>query len=237
MRTTRLTAKRSKPRLRLQVHDAVRVRRATTSDVPFLVEAICEAEKAGTDRLSYCSIFGLDEAAFRSLLASMLQEDLEGQELCISGFLIAERSGAAIGACCGWVEGATDFGSALLKANLLLHAIDPRSMRAAQVHFRKLEEIAIGRTAGAIQIESVYVRAAERGRGIAGLLIERHLAELRSASPAHKAQIILTATNPAAGGAYARMGFVQAAERWSSDSSLLSLVPALGKLLMERTFT
>ena len=234
MRITRLTAWPFNSRPKPIVGDAIRIRRASAADVPFLVEAICEAEKAGTDRLSYCGIFDLEETAFRKILESMLLEDLEGQEVCISGFLVAEIADVAIGACCGWVEGVGGVSSAILKANLLLHAIDRERMRAAQQHFKKLEELFIARESGAIQIESVYVRAAGRGRGVAGQLIERHLAELWPISTAGKAQVILTATNLAARAAYARVGFAPVTERWSSDESLLALVPALGKLLMER---
>lgn len=219
------------------MHDPIRIRRASTADVPFLIETICEAEKAGSDCLSYCRIFDLDEAAFGGVLDSMLREDLEGQELCISGFLIAESCGVDVGACCAWVEGATGASSAVIKANLLLHTIDPQRVRAAQVHFRKLEEIYIARASGAIQVESVYVRAAGRGRGIAGLLIEHHLAELLRTCTAGKAQVILTASNHAARAAYTRAGFIPAVERWGSDASLLALVPDRGKVLMERSLS
>jgi hypothetical protein len=33
-------------------------RQAKASDIPFLVEAIIAAEKSGTDRLSYATIYG-----------------------------------------------------------------------------------------------------------------------------------------------------------------------------------
>jgi ribosomal protein S18 acetylase RimI-like enzyme len=199
------------------------------------VEGICEAEKAGTDRLSYCRIFDLDECDFHDRLASMLREDLEGQELCISGFLVAVMDDEPVGAVAAWIEGASGAPSSILKANLLLQAIDRDRMRAAQRHFRKLADLTIPRDEGALQIESVYVRPRGRGRGIAGRLIQCHLAELGPAAVAGKAQVILTATNQTARSAYVRSGFRPSAERWSSDESLLSLVPSLGKLLMERS--
>jgi ribosomal protein S18 acetylase RimI-like enzyme len=216
------------------VDDDVRIRRAVADDASFLVEAICEAEKAGTDRLSYCRIFDLDEEDFRRRLNGMLLEDLTGQELCISDFLVAEIEGDLVGACCGWVEGANGSPSTILKANLLLFGIEAQRIRAAKERFGWLAQLSIEREPGAIEIESVYVRTRGRGRGIAGRLIEWHLLELRSSATAGKAQVILTTTNEMARHAYEKAGFRPIAERHSTDVRLLELVPSLGKLLMER---
>ena len=214
----------------------MRIRRAVEQDTPFLVEVICEAEKAGSQTLSYCRIFDYDEHEFRSRLDAMLREDLRGQELFVSDFLVAEVDGRPAGAVAAWVEGSEGVPSTLLKANLLLHGIDRDRMRAAHRHFKQLAELSISRDVGAIQIESVYVRAEFRGHGIAGKLVEQHLAELRSGATVSKAQVILTANNEAASAAYTRMGFLPAVERWSTDQTLLALVPSIGKLLMERSF-
>lgn len=210
------------------------LRRATAADVTFLVEAICEAEKAGTERLSYCEIFGIQEDDFRTLLASMLLEDLPGQELCTSGFLVAERASSPVGACCAWVEGAEGVSSSILKANLLMHFIDAERMRNAQHHFKRLASLTIARTEGAVQIESVYVRRDARGAGLTARLIEAHLTALAPSTVVPTAQVILTATNTAAQHAYMRAGFTVAAERWADDEVLAPLLPSLGKLLMER---
>jgi ribosomal protein S18 acetylase RimI-like enzyme len=210
------------------------IRRAVAEDATFLVEAICEAEKAGTDRLSYCRIFDLSEEDFRHRLEGMLLEDLTGQELCISDFLIAEIDGEIVGACCAWVEEASGSPSTILKANLLLFGIEAEKIRAAKERFGWLAQLSIEREPGAIQIESVYVRPRGRGRGIAVRLIERHLRELQPSAPAGKAQVILTTTNDTARHTYTKAGFRLAVERHSTDVRLLDLVPSLGKLLMER---
>jgi GNAT superfamily N-acetyltransferase len=215
------------------VNDDTCIRRAVASDADFLVEAICEAEKAGTDRLSYCRIFDLSETDFRQRLKRMLLEDLAGQELCLSGFAVAEIDGEPLGACCAWVEAATGSPSTILKADLLLFGIDADSIRSARERFGLLSQVSIQREPGAVQIESVYVRSRARGRGTAGRLIERQLRDLRP-SAAGKAQVILTTTNDAARRAYSKIGFLAVAERRSSDLRLLDLVPSAGRLLMER---
>jgi ribosomal protein S18 acetylase RimI-like enzyme len=210
------------------------IRRATADDIPFLVEAIREAEKAGTATLSYCRIFGLELSELEAALRAMLREDLTGQELCISGFLLAEDHHQPAAACCAWVEEADGISSSLLKANLLLQYLDRERILAAKPAFEQLAALTISRLPGAIQIESVYVRESHRGRGLAGKLIDRHIEQLAASAPERKAQVILTASNHNAIAAYTRAGFVRAAERHSEDESLLALVPSLGKLLLER---
>jgi ribosomal protein S18 acetylase RimI-like enzyme len=213
--------------------EVLEIRRATEGDVPFLVEAICEAEKSGTEILSYSRIFDLPEDDVRALLRKALVEDLVGQELCISGFLVVEMAGAAVAACCAWVEGVDGIPSAILKANLLVHFLKPERLRAAERHFKKLDGLTLPREVGAIQIESVYVKERARGRGLAGRLIARHFEEHRPSATAKKAQVILAATNRSARIAYENLGFFVALERASDDEALRTLVPATRKILME----
>ena len=76
-------------------------RNATINDVPFLVDTIIEAEKSGTDILTYSTVFGLSEDETRKYMADMLLEEVDGCELSISSFLVAENEGqvvAAVGA-------------------------------------------------------------------------------------------------------------------------------------------
>ncbi len=80
-------------------------RQATIKDVPFLVDTIIAAEKSGTDIFTYSTIFGLTEEEARKYIAAMFLEEIDGCELSISSFLLAESNGhiaAAIGA---WIEG------------------------------------------------------------------------------------------------------------------------------------
>ena len=94
-------------------------RNATITDVPFIVTAIIEAEKSGTDKLSYSTIFGLTEEEVRSYLQEMLYEEIDGCELSISSFIIAEYNGQPAGALSAWIEGKDGIPSAILKGNLL----------------------------------------------------------------------------------------------------------------------
>lgn len=211
------------------------VRTATVDDVDFIAETICSAEKGGSERLSYCTIFGWTEEQFMPVLKAMLEEDIEGQELCISDFMIAELNGRPAAACCAWIEGESGLSSAILKASVLLDGVESDRMQAAQQHFKLLEKLYIMRDKGAVQIESVYVQAGARGMGLAGRLIDAQIARLSSRDHTGYAQVILAANNAAAHAAYSRAGFSEVRKVSSDDQALLALLPSTEKMLMQRS--
>lgn len=211
------------------------VRRALAADIPFLIDAIVAAEKSGTDRVSYCTIFGMSEPELRAMLAEVLEEDVVGQELCVSGFMIAQSAGESVGAACSWVEGAEGKPSALLKGNLLLHFVGRERIAAASDRLRLVEELNFPRTAGILQVESVYVAESQRGRGLFGRLFDSLQAAARVKWPrTTKAHIALVKNNHAALKAYERAGFVTIAQRQSLAAGVLELLPAASKVLMEK---
>jgi len=210
------------------------IRPATVADLPFLVEAICQAEKGPSEVLSYCNIFGIDEPELRALLSAMLREDIEGQELCISDFLIAEQDGRSVAACCAWVEANAGVASTLLKASVLAQFIAPARMAQAQQYFSALKELYLPRAAGAVQIESVFVAKEVRGRGLAQQLITAQFKRLRPQAPAGVAQVILAANNHAAMATYTRCGFVVVGQRNSESQVVARLLPSASKILMQR---
>ena len=99
------------------------LRKATIHDISFLIETIIEAEKAGTDILSYATIFELTELEIKNYLEAILREEIDGCELSISSFLVAEKNKNLIAASCAWVECAEGVPSRILKGNLLNYFI------------------------------------------------------------------------------------------------------------------
>lgn len=218
--------------------DPLVVRRAVEADREFLIEAILASEKGTAERIGYCEIFGLEEPELRELLGAILAEDFEGQELCTSGFLVAEADGRYAGAACGWLEGEAGMPSALIKANLLQHFFGAERVARARPWSARLEALSIAREPGAAQLESIYVRADQRGRGVGARILGEHMAQMRARSPeAAKAQIILVRDNAAARRAYEKLGFAVALERRSDDPALRAFVPGGAKILMERTLS
>lgn len=210
----------------------VSCRSATPQDIPFLVEAIVAAEKSGTDKLSYSTLFGLPEAEVHAMLAEALEEDITGQELCVSGFKIATVDGRPAGTVCAWVEGEGHRSSTLLKASLLAHFIGRERLAAAAPTLRIVGELTLQRDPGALQLESIYVTGAHRGRGITGRLIDAHLRE--APAGCRSAQIIVASHNAQALAAYAKAGFTVAREVEGRHPELLRLLPSARKVLLHR---
>ena len=214
---------------------ALSVRLAMPADRDFIVETIIGAEKSGTDRLSYCTLFDLEECKLRRLLAELVDEDIPGQELCISGYLIAEVDGQRAGATCSWIEGRGAKSSAIVKGNLLAHAFGRERVVASAARLELIAPLTMPREAGALQIESVYVASPWRGRGIVRALINEHLRHAgEREAPPEKCQIIVAANNYAAIRIYRRFGFEITATRSSDHAVLAQLLPANARAQMTK---
>lgn len=215
---------------------SITFREAAGTDANFLVDCILGAEKSGTDKLSYSTIFRIPETQVRELLLQILEEDIPGQELCVSGFQIAEVDAAPAAAICAWIEGQGGKSSSLIKASLLVHFFGRECLAAAAVNLELMEALALKRQAGALQLESVFVQEQFRGRGLVGQLITHHLQLARRVQPpVAEAQIILAGTNAEALAAYRRAGFEVVQQRSSDDPRLSILLPAATKVLMQRS--
>ena len=95
------------------------IRNATVDDIPFLIDTIIEAEKSGTNVLSYNTIFGLSETEVRIYIMKMLVEEVDDCELSISSFKVVFDNEIPIGAISAWIEGYNGIPSVILKGNLL----------------------------------------------------------------------------------------------------------------------
>lgn len=212
------------------------VRSARTSDVAFLVDAVIAAEKSGTDKLSFSTLFDLTEAETRETLSRILAEDIAGQELALSGFMISEVDGRPVAAMSSWLEGATGRPSGVIKANLLLHFVGRERFVAAASRLAKVNLIALHRTPGALQLDCVYVAPGFRGAGLVGLLADAHIDRAQRFGPrVSQAQIVLMGGNEGALRAYLKAGFAVTEERSASDPELARLLPSSTRVLMTRT--
>lgn len=211
------------------------IRKATEADKDFLITSIIEAEKSGGDTISYCAIFNITEDALRAALSNMLDEDMEGQELNISGFLVAEVEGERAAALNTWVENAAGMSSSMIKSNLLMYFIDRQTILNAAPSMALMNEVAIHRDDNALQIECVYTIDKYRGMGLSSKLINAHIMLKQEAGvPFDKVQVILMKNNESAQKAYAKAGFTVAAEKKCSDPAILNLLPGDTKILMEK---
>ena len=145
----------------------IQYRTASLDDSEFLCDVIIAAEMGMSDKLSYCTLFGLSFEDARKAIHSMLQEEIDGCELSLSSFTIAHIDGQPIGALGGWVEGHYDgLSSQILKSNLIGYTLGKSAIEKLQEHTQLLKEFYIPRDAGCMQIEYLFVKPEFTGRRI-----------------------------------------------------------------------
>jgi ribosomal protein S18 acetylase RimI-like enzyme len=211
------------------------IRKATINDIDFVIAAIIEAEKSGTGYTLYQKLFGLTGDELSSLLRMMLLEEIPGSELCCDSFFICFANEAPVGCIASWIEGEGVQASNFVRANLLAYAIGAKRWAEAQSSMRILGEVEIVREPGTIQIESVYVSRAYRGKRIAATIIEHALSYWNANAPdIKKAQILSVIENEAAVRTFSGVGFVVTRRAQSTDVQLKSIFPGTGRFLWER---
>jgi len=211
-------------------------RRAEERDIDFIADTIIESEKSGTDKLSYCTIFSLEEAEFRRILKDILLEDIGGQELCLSGYLIAEANGEYAGACCSWIEGKDGTSSSIIKANILFYFLGEEKSRIADERSELIRKLNFERESGTIQLESGYVTPKYRGKNVcSNIILELIKNEYAKDNTLTKAQMIIAKTNELSYKANHKIGFEIVEERYVEDEEILKLLPSNRMILMENT--
>lgn len=154
-------------------------RHATVNDIDFIVDTIVAAEKSGTDNFGLANLFEVTETEMRNYIKEMLEEEIDGCELSLSSFIVAEYEGEAVAAFGGWIEGKNedDMPSPLLKANLINYYLPKEKVLASMAKADIVKPLQIDREAGAYQLEYSYTKPEYRGNGIMKDIIERHISE------------------------------------------------------------
>ena len=210
-------------------------RKATNEDIPFLVDTIIEAEKSGTDILTYTTIFGLSEKEARHYITLMLEEEIDGCELSVSGFFLSENNNNIVGAVCSWIEGKEGISSTVLKGNLLNYILPTSNIRNAIQLSKVVQDLHIEYKANTLQIGLVYVAKEARGKGLVKLLLDKIIElEKRENPEITEANIQVFGNNIAAIRAYEKAGFSIVHEKKSYLSEINSIMPGDRKVVMYR---
>jgi len=210
-------------------------RKARSADIPFLVDTIIEAEKSGTDILTYTTIFGLSEIKTRECITSMLEEEVEGCELSVSSFLLAELDSEIVGSVAAWIEGSDGIPSTILKANLLNYTLPKDSLERASKLSPVVRDLHIENKPGTLQIGLVYVKQAARGRNLASAMIDRTILEHQDNHPGlSQVYIQVFENNMAAIRAYIKAGFFVCYSKTASLSYTTDYMPHHCKVLMRK---
>jgi hypothetical protein len=210
-------------------------RNASIDDVPFLVDTIIEAEKSGTDILTYSTIFGLSESESRKYIAEMLLEGVDGCELSISSFLIVESNGRIVGALSGWVEGINNISSTQLKGNLLSSTLPIESIKRALNLTSLLNEIYIAYIPGSIQKGAGYIIKEFRHKSLFSILTYKLIEHLLESSPnISEAYTQIYGSNISAIKANEKADFKVVMTKESANEEILYYLPSNKKLLMKK---
>jgi hypothetical protein len=213
-------------------------RLATTGDIPFLVETIIEAEKSGTDILSYTTIFGLTEEEAKGYVADMLEEEIDGCELSVSSFMVAVHDGKVVAALSSWVEAKEGISSAELKGNLLGFVLPRESILKAASVSPVVRKIHMDYIPGTIQKGAGYVVKEFRHRNLFGLLTEKLVGHLLKSSPdVTEVYTQVFSGNIPAIKANEKIGFKIVDSIESDDETLLTLLPSNKKYLLKKVLS
>lgn len=211
------------------------LRNATQKDIPFLVDTIIEAEKSGTDVLTYTTIFGLTEQETRSYLALMLEEEVDGCEISVSGFLLAELNGKVVGAVGSWVEGSEGIPSTVLKGNLLNYILPSSSIEKASKLSGIARDLHIEYKNNTLQIGLVYVAKEARGLGLVKLLLDKIIGIAKAEFPEiNEVNIQVFGNNTAAIKAYEKAGFKLVYTKTASLAEINNYMPGDSKVVMQQ---
>lgn len=210
-------------------------RDAVVNDIPFLVDTIIEAEKSGTNKLSYCTVFGLTEAETGEYLSKMLSEEIDGCELSISSFLIAEKNGHTAAALSAWIEGFQGIPSAMLKGNLLNFILPRENTKKASLVSPIIRELNIEYSPNTIQIGAGYVSREFRGNNLLGTLtgeIIKRLVKMKPDVSEVYAQIF--SCNVPSIRTYEKAGFHTILEKEAVNKEIRFYLPSDKKILMKK---
>lgn len=214
-------------------------RRANLNDIPYLVHAIIEAEKSGSDIVGIANLFSLDLEEAERVIERILNEEIEGCEFSISSFVIAEYFGEAVGTTASWIEGQNEFeqSSNVIKSNLLARILGIEKMKGLAKYREMLEAIRIPRTIGACQLEFVFISSEHRGKNLFQQIIDYSLSVIL---PKGTTEVLLElgvySNNFWGIQSYSRIGFVSSYTATADENAARGILPHHEKLLMQKKY-
>lgn len=205
-----------------------KIRPASLNDVDFVVKSIIEAEKSGSEILSYSTIFNISEEEVSSILHQILLEEIEGCEFSLTNYLLAETKNEVVGAIGAWVE-TEETSSAIIKNNLLGYFLPKNSIFYAVKNAKIASELVIDIVKGALSIVVVYISPEHRGKHLFELITNEHIERNKGVK---ELAIQVMANNIYAIKSYEKYGFKTSFVKKHEDPRINQFLPYNEKLLM-----
>lgn len=210
------------------------VREAEEKDIDFIIEAIIAAEKSGSEVVTSCNLFALDEKQFTDVLRNVLSQNMPGYDYFLSGFLIAEKNGEYIGALGSWIESAGGVPSGIIKASCLFPYLEKEKMKLISKNSSVIKGLTIAREEGTLQLEHGYTREKYRRHGVFTELIKQNIKRNISVNKdISKVQGILFKENYKSFQAHLKFGYKVVEEKKVDDPEIFKFFPYNSKVMME----
>ena len=210
-----------------------KIRPATIDDINFIVEAIIAAEKGGSNKLSYTSIFGLSENDTAKYLKLMLEEEIDGCELSISSYLVVESENELAAAMGAWIEGSEDgVSSSTIKGNLLSYTLPIEAFLKANEIRHIVSELSIDYIPDTLCLGIIYVKENFRGKNLVAALLEEQIRKALHNRKKIDVYIQVFGNNIPAIKAYKKLGFVESELVISENSEVTNYLPSQKKILL-----
>jgi len=208
-------------------------RKANDDDIEFVIEAIIESEKSGSDMVSSCKIFNFTENEFKNILKEILLQDIPNYDYYLSGFLIAEFNGEKIGTVGSWLEAADGTASGMVKATVLFQYLGAAKFKEINKNTKVIKGLTLNREPGNLQLEHGYTKEKFRRQGIFTNVIKRNIKENLQHHNFSKVQGILFNENYKSFKAHLKLGYNVIEEKKVEDPEILKYFPYNSKVLME----
>ena len=210
-----------------------KIRPAKIDDINFIVEAIIAAEKGGSNKLSYTSIFGLSENDTAKNLKKMLEEEIDGCELSISSYLVVESENELAAAMGAWIEGSEDgVSSSTIKGNLLSYTLPIEAFLKAKEIRHIVSELSIDYIPDTLCLGIIYVKENFRGKNLVAALLEEQIRKALHNRKKIYVYIQVFGNNIPAIKAYKKLGFVESELVISENSEVTNYLPSQKKILL-----
>lgn len=211
------------------------IRPATVNDALFLANTVIEAEKSGTDRLSYSIIFGLTEDEVRKYLIQIFEEDIEGCELSVSSFLVAESNGEVVAALSAWVEALDGTPSTIIKGNLLNYTLPNECIKKAISLNKIISGLHVEYLPNTIQVGACYVLNGFRGNGILGALDKEIIDRLvNKHASINSVMVQIFSCNTSSIKAFKKSGFNLVKTKKSDNKEINNYLPSNTKFVFKK---
>lgn len=210
------------------------IRHADIKDIDLIVESIIAAERSGSDVLSYTSIFGLNESETECYIRMMLEEEIDGCELSLSSYLIAEKNNKQVAVMGAWVEGKEGVSSATIKGNLLSYTLPKGAILKAKEISPIISEMSIEYIPNSLCIGIVYVKEEYRGRNLVSILLNEHIRIALTNNKGLEVCIQVFGNNTAAIKSYIKLGFKEYEVVNSDNEEVNFFLPSNIKILLKK---